>query len=147
MDDATLTRLVLAHLGRIPGWAWREDGPDYTNDEVALFYGEIGTSPDRAVGARVYGGTDAHLEHLRWRRLQLRIRGAGRQENGSLRPDGADELAGLALLVLPSLSLTAGSGISGVSRQSFSPLGQDANGRQERTENYTIILDNQEARP
>lgn len=143
MDDDTLTRLVLAHLGQIPGWAWRETGPEYTPDEVGLVYGAIGPDPDNAIGAQVYGGTDAYIDHLRWRHLQLRIRGPGRRPDGTPRPDGADKLASLALLVLPSLSLTGG--ISSVSRKSFSPQGLDANGRQERTENYLIILDNQEA--
>jgi len=36
-------------------------------------------------------------------------------------------------------------GISGVSRLSMAPAGADENGREERTENYLIILDNQEA--
>lgn len=139
MDDATLTKLVLEHLGRIPGWEWHPDGTPYPKDVVGLSYGAIGPEPARAVGATVYGGTDDNLDHLHWRRLQLRIRGAVR------RRDGADVLADLALLVLPSLSLIAGSGISGVSRQSFSSLGADGNGRQERTDNYIIILDNQEA--
>lgn len=139
MDDATLTIRVLEHLGRIPGWEWRPNGPAYTAAEVGLVYGAIGPEPDRAVGATVYGGTDAEREHLHWRRLQLKFRGAKRAK------DGADRLADLALLVLPSLSLIAGSGISGVSRQSFSSLGADGNGRQERTDNYIIILDNQEA--
>ena len=139
MDDRTLTKLVCAELGRLPTWEWRDEGDEtpVPVGAVMIFYGAIDSSPDKAVGVRVYGVTDIDLEHLRWRRVQLRVRG----ERG--RPDGADVLADQAFLILQELSRVGG--ISGISRQSMAPSGADENRREERTDNYTIILDNREA--
>lgn len=135
MDDVTLTKVVCRILGRIPGWSWRETGPAYTDDEVAIFYGPLKPDPDRAVGVRVYDGTDT--AHLATRRVQLRFRG----RPGEL--DGADRLAFPAFVLLDGLSRTGG--ISGARRMSLAPLGADTNGREERTDNYEITLDNLEA--
>lgn len=137
LDDVTLTKLICTQLGALTGWEWREDGPDYASAVVGVFYGAIGPKPDQAVGVRVYAVTDNDLEHLRWRRVQLRLRGAPE------RPDGADTLADQAFGALQGLSRLGG--ISGVSRSSMAPAGADENGREERTENYIIIIDNQEA--
>lgn len=139
MDDAALTTRIIEQLARIPGWVWRPDGNPYTATEIAIFYGALGAKPDRGIGVRVYGapadiGGDGHLA---MRSVQLRFRGA------PYRPDGADELAGLAFTVLQGLSRV--DGISGIRRESFTSLGADANSREERTDNYLIILDNQEA--
>lgn len=139
MDDATLTTRINEQLARVPGWAWRSDGSVYTADEVAIFYGAIGPAPDRAIGVRVYGapadiGGDGHLA---LRSAQLRFRGA------KYRPNGADVLAGHALTVMQGLSRV--DGINGIRRESFSSLGTDSNFREERADNYLIILDNQEA--
>lgn len=140
LDDRTLTRRICAFLGELPGWDWHEDdGTDYEYpaDAVAIFYGALGAKPDAAVGVRVYSRTEERGEHLSWRRVQLRVRGA---------PDdveGADRLAEDAFQRLQGASRVAG--ISGISHQSMTPLGADGNRREERTENYIIILDNQEA--
>lgn len=137
MDDATLTTTICELLGALEGdWAWKEDSP-YTSSEIGVFYGQIGDTPDRAVGVRVYATTDIPLEHLSWRRVQLRHRGARD------RPDGADELASATFAALQGLSRVGG--ISGANRMSMAPLGADQNGREERTDNYIIILDNPEA--
>lgn len=137
VDDVTLTKLICAELGRLSGWAWRPNGPTYTAGEVGVFYGPIAAAPDRAVGVRIYAAADERAEHYAWRRVQLRVRGARD------RPDGADELAAAAFAALQGLSRVGG--ISGVSRQSMAPAGADENRREERTENYLIILDNEEA--
>jgi hypothetical protein len=154
VDDATLTMRVCALLGLLPGWAWRPDGPAYEttsllpgNDtlpgedalpgrpEVGVFYGQIADAPDQAIGVRVYSTTDGDWLHER--RVQLMIRGARH------RPDGADHLAAPAFAVLHGLARV--SGISGIRRTSMAPLGADSNGREERTDNYIITLDNPEA--
>ncbi|WP_258061296.1 minor capsid protein [Rathayibacter sp. AY1A4] len=133
-----MTKLVCAILGRLPGWAWREHGPAYTAAEVGIFYGPIDTTPDRAIGVRVYGSSDSVDDSgAPTRRVQLTIRG----EEG--RPDGADHLAHFAFLVLHGRP--RGGGINGISRTSMGPLGADDNGREQRSENYTITLDNPEA--
>jgi hypothetical protein len=129
LDDATLTKLICFTLGEMPGWDWHDSDEDadgdelhvYAPDAVVVFYGALGTEPDTAVGVRVYGTTDER--DLSWRRVQLRIRGA----RG--RPDELSRLGG----------------ISTISRQSMAPAGADGNRREERTENYLIILDNQES--
>jgi hypothetical protein len=143
LDDATLTKLICFTLGEMPGWDWHDSDEDadgdelhvYAPDAVVVFYGALGTEPDTAVGVRVYGTTDER--DLSWRRVQLRIRGA----RG--RPDGADVLAAAAFAALHELSRVGG--ISTTSRQSMAPAGADDNRREERTENYLIILDNQES--
>ena len=137
MDDVALTELICSILGTIPGWDWTREDPDhvYAPDAVVIFYGALGPEPDTAVGVRVYGTTDER--DLRWRRVQLRLRG----ERG--RPDGADALSAPSFAALHGLSRLGG--ISSISRQSMAPAGADGNRREERTENYLIILDNLEA--
>ncbi|TFD41752.1 hypothetical protein E3T37_03615 [Cryobacterium sp. TMT2-10] len=136
MDDATLTKLICSILGNIPGWDWNPDGlGPVVPDPVTIFYGALGTTPDKAAGVRVYGSTDER--DLGWRRVQLRLRG----EPG--RPDGADVLATPAFAALQGLSRRGG--ISSISRQSMAPAGADDNRREERTENYVVLLDNPEA--
>jgi hypothetical protein len=135
VDDVTLTKLICSILGTLPGWAWREGAP-YTADEVGIFYGAIPDFPDQAVGVRLYAVVDSRDDPAQ-RRVQLTIRG----KPG--RPDGADSLAGFALAALDDLSRVAG--INGARRTSMGPLGADTNQREERSENYTIILDNPEA--
>ena len=139
LDDRTLTMLICSILGEIPGWDWNPGDPDYiyAADPVIIFYGALGSSPDTAVGVRVYGATDSLTEHYGSRRVQLRFRG----EPG--RPDGADVLAAPAFAALQGLSRVGG--ISGISRISMAPAGADDNRREERTENYLITLDNLEA--
>lgn len=131
MDDDALTTRLCQLLGAIPTF----DFPTHTPAGVGVFYGRIDDAPDRAVGVRVYGAVDE--EHLHWRRAQIRLRGGRRQR------DGADRLASVVFTALQGLSRVGG--ISGIRRESMTPLGADQNGREERTENYIIILDNQEA--
>jgi hypothetical protein len=133
VDDAALTERICELLAAIPGWDYR-NFPVYTAAETGIFYGAIGTAPDRAVGVRVYGGTD---EAVTFRRVQLRIRGKAN------RRDGADKLAEPARVALMGVSRWRG--ISGIQRESFTSLGADSNGREERTDNYLITLDNLEA--
>ena len=130
--------LICSILGTIPGWDWNPDGTGpVVSDPVTIFYGALGTTPDTAVGVRIYASTDSLTEHYGSRRVQIRVRGA------QGRPDGADELAGLAFAAIQGLSRMGG--VSGISRLSLSPAGTDDNRREERTENYLITLDNLEA--
>ena len=136
VNDSTLTKTICTLLGSIPGWAWRTVGP-YLPSEVGVYYGAIPDSPDMAVGVRVYEADDDNLRFTRARRVQVRFRGA--PDN----PAGADDLADTARDALDGLSRVGG--MSGVSRLYMAPLGADTNGRQERTDNYLVILDNKEA--
>lgn len=134
MDDAALTLRLVEYLDRIPGWSWITTGT-YPSGVVALHYGALAAAPDRGVGVRVYG--DGAGEDAVRRRVQLRIRGA----RGDV--TGADRMASTAHTVLEGLSRWGG--ILSAERISFAPLGADANGREERTDNYLITLDHTEA--
>ena len=137
MGDDELTALICELLAEIPDCAWRPNGPKYTADEVGIFYGAIDPSPPRAVGVRVYQATDDADEHWAARFVQIRTRGCQNDRSG------ADSLAGAAFRVLQKISRVGG--ISGIRRVSMAPLGADSSGREERTDNYIINLDNQEA--
>lgn len=132
MDDETLTDRVCDFLATLPTFSYRTDPPA---GGVTVFYGAIDDDPDRAVGVRIYGATDER--HLHWRRAQLRTRGDRRSKQD------ADKIAAVVFAALHGLSRVGG--ISGIRRESMSPLGADQNGREERTDNYIIILDNQES--
>lgn len=134
MDDATLTIRLCERLAIVPGWSWRPGGPAYTDDELGIYYGAIPAEAPWGIGVRVYGGDDVDTVE---RRAQLRIRGLL-----DSRP-GADRIAGIALTVLHGLSRWGG--INDIRRTSFDPKGEDATGRQGRTDNYRIRLDNPEA--
>lgn len=134
MKDSTLTQAICSLLGGIAGWKW---GTAYAASDVGVFYGAIKAAPDRAVGVRVYQAEDDIETGLAQRRVQVRYRG-GRND-----PAGADNLADEGLTVLQGLSRVAG--INGVSRESIAFLGADINGREERTDNYNVIIDNPEA--
>lgn len=136
MDDTTLTRRICRILARLPGW----DGPElakHADADVAIFYGAIGDKPDRAVGVRVYAdvvrGDDARAA----RRIQLRFRGA----RGA--PDDADQMASIAHAVLDGTART--DGVNAARRDSFTQLAADQNRREQRSDNYLIIIDNLEA--
>ena len=135
MDDAQLTTVLCGMLGEVPGWHWSPTTVA-PSGVVGIFYGAIPESPDRAIGVRVYGGTDDPLVYSPQRRAQLWIRGARND------PDDADRLAGLAFTLLQGRCRSRG--VSWIERQTFGPLGADTNGREERSENYTVFLDNPE---
>ncbi len=136
MDDATLTKTICAALGQIPGWIWDEDA-EYPHDRVGVYYGAIPDEPDRAVGVRMYSipVDDENTERIR--RVQARIRGSRRD-----RAD-ADRLASIARAVL--VAMLPPSGISEILFYSTGDLGSDNHQREQRTENFTVSLDNQES--
>jgi len=135
MDDAALTIAVCEMLGEVPGWHWSTTTKPPAG-QVGIFYGDILETSDRAVGVRVYGGSDDPLVYQPVRSVQLRIRGARNDK------DDADRIAGFAFALLQGRSRIAG--LSWVQRESFGPLGADTNGREERSENYRVFLDNPE---
>lgn len=137
VDDVQLTKALCAIVGAVPGWSWRESGPAYTASELGVFYGPIADKPDRAIGVRLYGVPLDDVNVSRERRVQFRVRGAPG------RPDGADEIASVLRTVLSGVIRR--DGISEIRLQSMAPLGADTNGREERSENYLVVLDNEEA--
>lgn len=136
MDDEQLTYRVCELLGRVPGWHWdpAPDAPAYPASGLGIFYGATQPKPDRAIGVRCYASDD---DDVLVRRVQLRLRG---RPNDSA---DADRIAGIAFTVLHTLSRVGG--ISDIRRISTGPLGADESDREERAENYQIILDNPEA--
>ena len=130
MDDATLTEhvcQVLADAGL--GWVYSQGA--YAAGQVGIFYGQAGPSPDRAVGVSVYA-TDDPLGGPARRWVQVYVRGAK-----NVRRD-ADVMAGQVFGVLHRWH-HAGP-VSRYIRVSSAPLGADDSGRQERADNYQIIL-------
>ena len=135
MTDRDLTIALCELLAEELGWSWSLTEP-YPAGAVGLFYGSIGDTPDRAVGVRVYGGSDPRVR-APTRSVQLLLRGRPGE------PDGADALADAAFGVLHKTLRCRG--ILAGQRSYFGPLGADANGREERADNYEIHLDNMEA--
>ncbi|KRD51962.1 phage tail terminator protein [Microbacterium sp. Root280D1] len=133
--DVELTKRLAEIVGRVPTFAWRPNGPAYTSSEVAIFYGRFLDAPDRAIAVRVYSPIDE--PNLSRRRVQFHIR--GRRDDIA----DADRLADVLFIVLDNR--LRGDGIASITRTSASPLGADKTGREERTENYLITLDNLEA--
>ena len=134
MTDRDLTIALCELLAEELGWSWSLTEP-YPAGAVGLFYGSIGETPDRAVGVRVYGGSDPRVR-APTRSVQLLLRGRPGE------PDGADALADAAFGVLHKTLRRRG--ILAGQRSYFGPLGADANGREERADNYEIHLDNME---
>lgn len=136
MDDAQLTTVLCAVLGQVPGWVntATEPPPPVPPESIGIYYGDIPDEPDRAIGVRVYGGTDDAVVYSPVRRAQLRIRGSRDDKRD------ADRTAGFAFSLLQGRCRV--DGIAWIQRETFGPLGADTNGREERTENYTIHIDN-----
>lgn len=139
MDDVTLTQAVCTQLAVAGVGVWRPTGPAYTASEVGIFYGPVGAAPDRAVGVAVYYTDDPVIGFQPTRRVQVRYRGP----KGS--PWGADALSDAGFRALHDTY--PGGGIARIVRVSSARLGADETGRQERTDNYELILDNPEATP
>lgn len=136
MDDAAVTLALCELLGQVPGWHWSPTPTTVPAGGVVIVYGDIPDSPDRAIGVRVYGGADDAVVYQPVRSVQLRIRGARGDK------DDADRIAGFTFALLQGRSRVKG--LSWIQRDTFGPLGADANGREERTENYSVHVDNPE---
>lgn len=132
MNDADLTEYIAYVLATAALGAWRPAGPVYAASETGIFYGAIGASPDRAIGVTVYATDDDLVTGKASRWVQLHFRGSPNA------PRSADDMAGAAFDALHGRH-HAGA-VSRFIRTSSAPLGADANGRQERSDNYQIIL-------
>lgn len=130
MDDGALVESVATILAAGAGWAWRPDGSAYLASETAIFYGQIGTTPNRGCGITLYNTSDDLSEVSGLRRVQLRYRGDPNARRG------ADDLAQDAFDVLHGLMRVGG--IHLMKRVSSAQLGIDGNGRRERADNYEI---------
>jgi len=110
---------------------WSTTG-SYPANSVGIFYGPIGTSPDRAVGITRYGGTGliSNDPQRGPRLVQVRVRGAAGN------PSSADDLADAVDAVLARMPRTQG--LSSEWASGPLPLGADGNRRTELTLNYLV---------
>jgi len=132
MDDSEVVRALATVLDARTTYVWSESTP-YTPDQIGIYYGAIPATPDRAIGLTLYDGGDDPQTGLAHRRVQVLFRGA----RNSL--SGANDMASEVFRVLQRF---CGAGFASVSRLSMAPLGADDSQRQERVDNYLIVLDN-----
>lgn len=138
MNTSALITTIAELLATAGVGAWRPAGPAYTATETAITYRALPAAPDRAIAVAAYDNVDDPVTGTAVRFVQLRVR--GRAE----RIADADDLADFAFGVLHDRHQPA-PGIARILRTSTVPLGADGNARQERSDNYQIILDNPEA--
>lgn len=134
-DDVVI--FAIAELLAELGWAWRPASEFEPEDDVGIHYRRLGDGPDRAVAIAVYGGGDDDETGEAYRLVQLRFRGAPKD------PRDADRLAGAAFNHLRTVASRRG--IAWARRRGFGSSKTDDNGREQRTDNYRITLDNPEA--
>jgi hypothetical protein len=110
---------------------WNPTAAVATN-AVAIFYGPLGSTPDRAVGFTRYGGTGflSNDDERGPRLVQARVRG----NPGD--PKSADDLADLVDAVFARMPRTQG--LSSEWASGPLPLGADGNRRTELTLNYLV---------
>lgn len=126
---------VAEHLAAHTGITWRPDGA-YTPTETAATIKAVPATPDRVVAITVYDVDDDPdpRQVVATFAVQLRFRAPGR-------PDAVDDLAQEAFEVMHGKHHTTFGQvpIGRCARQSVAPIGPDANGRHERTDNYRIV--------
>ncbi|ROO51077.1 hypothetical protein EDC02_5941 [Micromonospora sp. Llam0] len=138
VGDGWTSRLIAGlaqHLEDAGVGTYRPDGSAYAAGETAIVQRLIPISPDRVITLAPYPiGTSlpGMADHLT--AVQVRVRGLP----GDSRD--CDDLADSIFDVLDSLGRATWSGIPIVDmwRQSYTSLGQDGNGRPERSENYYV---------
>lgn len=114
---------------------YRTDGTPYAAGETAIVFGELPTSPDRAIGLALYNGLpDEATQNLSHPRLQLMVRGAPGQ------PLDAGDIATAAFMVLQAVAHRDYGTAHVVQslRVSAVPLGVDDNRRTMRADNYQL---------
>lgn len=139
-DDVVI--IAVAELLAELGWAWRPHSEFEPDDDVGILFRRLADRPNlpaQLVAIAVYGGGDDDENGEAYRLVQLRFRGARND------PRGADQLAGAAFNHLRTVAHRRG--IAWARRRSFDQSKADDNGREQRTDNYRITLDNPEATP
>lgn len=132
MKDSELIVTLASILATRAVGVWRPSGPAYNATEVGIWYGPIGTAPDRAIGLTRYGGTGLLTnDDVRGPRLvQVRVRGLPGN------PASADDLADAVDAVFGRMPLTQG--LSSEWASGPLPLGADGSRRTELTLNYLV---------
>lgn len=134
--DGWTSRLLTGlaeHLAAAGVGVWRPAGA-YTAGEVGITIRSVPQSPDQVLTLAAYpiGSTLPGLADHRTA-IQIRIR-------GTTDPRVCDDLADAVYELLDGASRLAWGGIAVVQvwRQSYTSLGDDTNGRWERSENYYL---------
>lgn len=133
MKTSEIVTTLAAYLAAVTGWAWDPAGA-YASTQTGIFYGRIGTTPNRACGITLYATSDEPGDQVAGpRRVQFRFRG---EPN---RPASADDMADAAFDGLQGAMRVGG--LLLIKRVSSAQLGIDGNGRPERADNYEIQPD------
>ncbi len=113
---------------------WEPSGA-YTNNQIGIVIGPPSQSPPSLVALATYNNTDDPAASDSTVFLQARVRGPDDD------PRKADDLADAVFDALQGLRATV-NGIRIVygKRNSTYPLGIDGNGRQERSDNYDLMV-------
>jgi hypothetical protein len=113
---------------------WRPDGSAYTAGETAIVIRDIPQQPDRLITLAPYGlGTALQGMADFEQGVQVRIR-------GTTDPQVCEDIADAVFDLLDSYGRGTVGGIAVVDiyRQSYTPLGKDANSRWESSSNYYV---------
>lgn len=129
---ADLVEGVGQHLAANNLGVWRTTGP-YTATEIGIAVGAAPQTPDRIITLTGYTVSD-EVE------LPLSVIGVQVRTRGTTDPRSADNLADPVFDLLHNASrLTLGGVyVSLIQRRSSAPMGRDANGRWERSDNYYL---------
>lgn len=137
MDTTTVVYAVNQILAGAGVGVWRPEGPAYSAWDIALAYGPLPEDPDQAIAVICYMQTDDVVTGRKDRYVQVRCRGNRNSLNG------ADVLADAVFEALHGVYHTTG--FARITRTSAGISVADELARQERPDNYHIILDNPEA--
>jgi hypothetical protein len=125
---------VAAGLNTAGIGVWRA-ATAYTATDTAIVLGTLPQAPDNAIALMTYPVSDDSILSDSVIGLQIRTRWTGQDSTK------VDDLADLIFAYLHGKSdwtLSTGVRVVQCSRQSFASLGQDENGRWERSDNYYL---------
>ena len=135
--DHDLVKGLAEHLDAHDIGVWLDAGEGtFAASDVAITYRAIPASPDRLVTLSPYPLTDDPSLSTSTVGVQVRVR-------GTVNPTVCDDLADSVFGVLhgaTQLELSTGIRVTQVHRQSSAPLGQDANRRWSRADNYACTV-------
>lgn len=136
--EADLLKAIAADIASAAGprvpLAWRPDGSAYSAAEIGIHRDLTPDQPGASVTLADYvvsddvGGEDSVIG------LQVRISSKSRDQLKAIATDVFERWHGRQRCTLSGITIT------GARRASGTPLGQDRNGRLERTENYYLTV-------
>lgn len=126
---------LATRLATLDGVEWHPDGTPYDPGDVAIILRGIPQQPDKLITLAAYPRDDNRHRGMADHDTAVQIRVRGDQDSRT-----CDDLADAIFTELDSLAGVTLGGVPLVQmwRQSYTSLGQDANGRWERSENYYV---------